>query len=119
MIQRPEEVYKIVKVTNYHLGEYEAFLKANEEDMVMSQDWSVCMGAMTLLDSLDFEEALEVAREMSSIEIFCDAEYFLDYVCDGELVVFDDAKTFCAKANLLVPSVIYKTSTGKVIQIFK
>lgn len=118
MIQRYEEVYKIVEATTYDLGDYEEFVHMNEEDELYEQ-WSVCMGALALLEALDFEEALEVAEKMSDIEIFCDQEYFLDYVCDGELVVFDDVKSFYSKANLRVPSVIYKTSTGKVVQIFK
>lgn len=121
MIQRYKEVYKIVEATTCDLGDYEIFARACKEDDedILCEYWSVCMGAVALLEALDFEEALEVAEKMSDIEIFCEPEYFLDYVCDGELVIFNDARSFYTKANLSVPSVIYKTSTGKVVQIFK
>lgn len=118
-MERQDEIYKLITATSYSLGTFEEFADKNKKDLFEAQDWSICMGAMTLLDSLDFEEALEVAEKVSNEEIFCEAQYFLDYVSSGELVVFQSIKDFFFKANLTVPCVIYKLSTEKIIQIFK
>lgn len=117
-MEKEKEIYEIVKVTSYDLGDWEEFKTKFKEDE-LDEDEIVCLGAVGLLNILAYEEALEVAEKMSDIEIFCEARYFLEYVYGGKLVLFNSKNEFLTEANLLIPSVIYQTSTGKVIQIFK
>lgn len=104
---------------------YEAYALAKRLDAALderllflpNQSNALIKGAELLLSYLSFDEAYEIANKVAESEIFCDKAYFLDYLEDVN--IFESVEEFRKCTNLINPSVIMQSKSGKVIQIFK